>query len=89
MGLLELQLPVNPELLEQHLADAPDAVALIVLTARLFNDRLGIDARELHGDGWVRASSPMRISPTLAAQLRQRRSTSWPSRPGIGVLIVP
>ena len=34
-------------------------------------------------------SSPTRISPTLAAQVRHRVSTSWASRPGIGVRIVP
>src|SRR5574341_2360501 len=52
--LLELQLPGNANLLEEHLADAPDAVPLIVLTACLFNDGLRIDAGELYGDGGVR-----------------------------------
>ena len=66
MGLLELQLPGNAKLLEQHLADAPDTVPLVVLTVRLFNDGLRIDAGELDGDVGFAASSPMRISPTLA-----------------------
>ena len=35
------------------------------------------------------AWSPILISPTSAAHPRQRRSTSAPSLPGTGVLIVP
>src|SRR5256885_204288 len=54
MGLLKLQLSVNVELLEEHLADASDTVPLVVLTACLFNDGVGIDAGELYGDGGVR-----------------------------------
>src|SRR5215510_5214093 len=54
MGLLEFVLPGNAKLLEEHLADAPNAVPLVVLTARLFNDGLRIDARELDGDGGIR-----------------------------------
>ncbi len=64
MRLLELQLSGNPELLEQHLPYASDAVPLIVLSTCLFNDRLGIDTGELNGDGWVRLFTNANLTHT-------------------------
>ena len=48
--LLKLILAGDPQLLEQHLPHATDAVALIVLTPGLLDDAFGIHARELDRD---------------------------------------
>ena len=53
MGLLELQLSGNPELLEEHLATRRIRFPWLS-SAGLFNDSLCIDAGELDGDGGIR-----------------------------------
>src|SRR5262249_21963388 len=51
MVLLESIFPLDPKLFEEHLAHAAEAIPQIIFAACLFNDRFGIDSRELNRDG--------------------------------------